>query len=222
MTFSCPATSYCHYCPTQCGVSCIPHQRLMYLYERSLMPPVYQHPVPLYPRQDLEAYTILKQAQDDIVQFVKAGSSLFLYSPYHNNGKTTWACKLMNQYFRKVAGWSHLEHRGVFVFTPHFSQLFRQAVDDDNPAFFEFLKQIKDADLVIWDSIDLEVYGSLLRDQLTSTISYRALYKKSQIFTSATSLNRLESLQQLGPAAVAKIRITCTCLEFCNREWMAV
>lgn len=220
--FRCPAESYCRYRPGNCGESCIPHQRLIHLYELSEMPEAYRHMMALKPGDDLDMYMLLKEAQDDIVEFVKQGKGFFIYSPHHSNGKTAWACKLMNQYFRKVAGWSNLEHRGVFVFTPHFSQLFRQAIDDDDPIFYEHLTRIKQADLVIWDSIDLEHYNPLLRDQLYATIAYRALYSKSQIFTSATSLNRLESIGLLGIGAVAKIKNTCTFVEFRNREWKAV
>ena len=72
------------------------------------------------PSCDLEAYEKLRTIQLNIKQFVNEGTNLYIWSSQVGNGKTTWATKLLLQYFDSVWETCGYTKKGIFVNAPSY------------------------------------------------------------------------------------------------------
>lgn len=85
---------------------------------------------------------------------VERGEGLYIWSESTGNGKTSWACKILSYYFRKVAFKSGLENEGLYIYLPTFLDDLRQSYDDPDTDFSELLAMLKNCKLLIIDDKD--------------------------------------------------------------------
>jgi DNA replication protein DnaC len=211
----CQAETYCKSFNeerSKCHEYCIGYVQLQNIYSMSNMPKRYQYAMPLIPpTEDRDAFLFLRDFQLDVVRHVEEGHGLFIHSSTKGNGKTSWSCKIMNEYFRHVAMTNNLRCRGLFVNVPDFLDQLRDNMDDKEPnEELEDLKNhIKTADIVIWDDIGTENPSKWVRQTLYKFINYRESNGKTQIFTSNIPLADLSAEDYLGERVVDRIKGQC-------------
>lgn len=128
------------------------------LYKLSRVPERYCYNIPLVPdRADLPAFESLKNYMDHVEENVELGEGLYIWSDGVGNGKTSWACKIMSHYFRKIAFKSGLENEGLYIYLPTFLDDLRSSYNEEpDPEFMEVLSMMKNCKLLIMDDIGAE------------------------------------------------------------------
>ena len=166
-------------------------------------------PVRLTPSEvDWDAFCRLADIKDDIVNFVKSGSSIYITSAFTGNGKTTWATKLMLKYFDSVWPGNGLKTRGIFIHVPTFLLQLKNFNTKDEK--FEKLKEeLSNVDLVIWDDIASTSISAYDFSQLLMYIDTRSLNGLSNIYTG--NITDRASLQKaLGIKLTSRIMSSAT------------
>lgn len=198
-----------------CGRYCIGRIQMSNIYKLSNMPKRFRKDIGLIPEnKDRPMFYELKDWMDNVEEHVKNGDGLFLVGRTKGTGKTTWATKIMNEYFRKVALANNLRCRGLFINVPQFFQDLRHSFDNPSEEFNEILENIKDVDLIIWDDIGTESPTRFVRDTLYTYIDYRYANELSQLFTSNVPINQLKDDEWLGDRTVSRILGSCKVMEF--------
>lgn len=217
---NCWAKTYCKGFPNQCGYHCVGFAQLATLYNMSYMPLRYQRNVSLNLEdtdegaKDRGQYLFLKAWMENVESNVELGNGIFIYSKNKGNGKTAWTCKIMNEYFKKVALKNNLRCRGIFINVPSFLQLMRDAMDSPSEETEEMIASIKSADIVIWDDIGTENPSNWVRERLYDFINYRYSNSMTQLFTSNLSLDELAHEKFMGERIVSRIKGQCQIIEF--------
>lgn len=181
----CWYTSACgKYETSECNASCIRYMEMDYLMQNSGIPRNRQYAVLLTPsKKDVQAFITLKEIKDDILNFVKNGESIYIYSDNFGNGKTTWAIKLLQKYFDDIWVGNGFRCRGIFIHVPTFLTKIKEGIsrrDED----FEILKsRLMSVDLVVWDDIAATKLGDFDHANLLTYIDQRKLQQLSNIYT---------------------------------------
>jgi DNA replication protein DnaC len=162
----------------------------------------------------LDVYKELNRWRLDVKYNVYRGKGLFLYSETKGNGKTSWACKILNEYLKKVCLTNNLKCRGIFVNVPDFLQGVRNEISTDGNDMHELVDHIKEADIVVWDDIGVEKPSDWVREQLYILINYRESNNLSQVYTSNINLSTLQNEKYLGGRIVSRINGQCDKYEF--------
>lgn len=190
----CYAEHYCKKNKQECSEVCGGYRVLKALYSLSRIPVGYQYNIPLVPdREDLPKYEELNAFMKTIVERVEAGDGLYIWSNGTGTGKTSWACKIMSYYFRKIAFNSGLEYEGLYIFLPTFLEDLRASYDNPSPEFDEVLDYVKKCKLLIIDDIGAEKPSEWVRERLLSFINTRVSNGLSTIYTSNISMDELEA-----------------------------
>jgi len=214
----CQAESYCKAFNEErsnCHDLCIGYVQMQNIYELSKMPKKYQFGFQLdKPGRDRESFMQLKNWELNAKENVIDGKGLILYSPTKGNGKTSWACKLMNAYFKGVALNNNMRCRGLFVSVPQFFRDMRDHIRTPSEEMEEKLKNIITADLVIWDDIGCESPTNWVRENLYIFINHREQNNLSQIYTSNVHMEQLKKEQYLGERIVSRMLGQCDLYEF--------
>lgn len=176
-----------------CTEGCIRYMEMDFLMQNSGIPRNRQYPVLLTPsKQDMGAFLILRDIKDDIVNFVKNGESVYIYSDNFGNGKTTWAIKLMQKFFDNIWAGNGFRCRGIFIHVPTFLTKIKEGIsrrDED----FEILKsRLMSVDLVVWDDIAATKLGDFDHANLLTYIDQRKLNQLSNIYTGNLSHDQLQ------------------------------
>jgi len=180
-----------------CNHACIRYLEMRFLMESSGIPEARQQPMYLSPEEeDLQAFRQLKTIKDDILEFVKLGSNLYIYSEKLGNGKTTWAIKLLQKYFDIVWCGNCFKIRGLFVNVPTFLSKLKFNIQDKDEAFDKFRKKLFDVDLVVWDDIAANKLTDYEHSILLTFIDQRKLNNLSNIYTG--NLGEKELFEALG------------------------
>lgn len=164
--------------------------------------------------KDLKKYEYLAQVKDNINEFVQEGCSLYIYSEYPGNGKTSWAVKLLNQHIKNVCETGNTNTNtdlvGLFVNVDEFlvSQVKPLAIDQ------HFLYLCKNVDLLILDDIGCSKLSSLEEQVLRSIIDTRLVNGKSTIYTSNAIDDTLCDV--VGGRLCSKILDSSTIVELIN------
>ncbi len=203
-SIGCYAEEYCKKAP-DCNKYCVGYVQMRNVYHFSRIPMRYRKKVELKASGDKAAFIELKGWMDNVEENVNDGKCIFITSPNKGNGKTSWACKIMNEFFRKVALSNNLRCRGVFVNVPEFLQEIRSEISSGKNITGPLIEDIKAADLVIWDDVGTEKPSDWVREQLYILINHRDANQKSQIYTSNLSLEQLKDDRYLGDRIVSRI-----------------
>lgn len=188
----CFAEDYCKRDRSECSEVCGGYRVLRALYRLSRVPERYCYSIPLSPEdEDIKAFEALDAFKSDIVQNVSEGKSLYIWGKNTGCGKTSWACKIMSYYFRKVAFESGLENEGLFIYLPTFLEDLRNSYSNPDEDFAEVLEMVKKCKLLIIDDIGAEKVTEWVRERLVSIINTRVSGGLSTIYTSNLSPDEL-------------------------------
>lgn len=186
---------YCEVCDYEepCKKLCKRHLITKSMLEQSNIPKVRQKVNVLIPDNcDIDAFTKLADIRENIVDFVKSGNSLYIASSTCGNGKTTWAIKLMLQYFNDI--WEHtaFEAKGVFISVNTFLYESKQNISRPSDDFEDLKERLLQVDLVVWDDIAVTNMSNYNFDLLYTIINQRAFEGRCNIFTGNVLPGELE------------------------------
>lgn len=138
----CYASDYCQKDKSSCSDVCGGYRVLRALYNLSRIPERYRYTIALKPEngEDLEAFTKLDNYKNDVLSMVDEGRGLYIWGKSTGNGKTSWACKIMSYFFRKIAFNTGLENEGLYIFLPTFLEDLRDNYDNKDPEFDEMYR----------------------------------------------------------------------------------
>ena len=206
----CYASDYCQKDKSSCSDVCGGYRVLRALYNLSRIPERYRYTIALKPEngEDLEAFTVLDNYKNDVLSMVDEGRGLYIWGKSTGNGKTSWACKILSYYFRKVAFKSGLENEGLYIYLPTFLDDLRQSYDDPDTDFSELLAMLKNCKLLIIDDIGAEKSTEWVNERLLSIINTRMMKGLSTIYTSNCSLDGIG--KRMGERIRSRIRGSVT------------
>lgn len=196
----------------QCA-NCIRYSEMKYLMENSGLSKKRQQPIPLDGSKDPKAFQVLSEIKDDIKNFVNNGESLYIFSEYTGNGKTSWSIKLLLKYFDTIWAGNGFRVRGYFQHVP---TLFNILKDFSKP--HDVLKNVLETcDLVVWDDIASTKLSDFDRTQLLMFIDSRVSEGLANIYTgNLTSQSALQNA--VGDRLASRIWNTSTLIEFKGKD----
>ncbi len=143
---------------------------------------------------DREQFIQLKAIQDNILTFVNEGNNLYIYSIQAGNGKTSWAIRLLQSYFKKIWLKTELKCRALFINVPSFLLALKANINEPNEYYKHINEYVLDCDLVIWDDIGNKVGTEFEISHLLSIIDTRINSGKANIYTSNILPDQLGNL----------------------------
>lgn len=222
----CYARSYCKGFDTNiCNYECVAYHQLNNIFELSGMPKRYRHHIPLVPENiDRQKFLELKdwitvteengKFKHNVIDKVQAGLGLLLWSETKGNGKTSWAAKIMQAYFRAVGLRNNLRTRGIFVNVPELLEQMRNNMNFPTEEHTALMHNLKTVDMVVFDDIGTESPTNWVREQLYIIINKRYSEGLCSIFTSNMSLAQLGHEDVLGDRIASRINGSCDKIEF--------
>lgn len=200
----CYAESYCKKDKSSCSELCGGYRVLRALYNLSRIPESYRYAISLKPDQeDLPAFVALDEYKEAVVDRVEEGKGLYIWGKSTGSGKTSWACKIMSHYFRKICFDTGLENEGLYIFLPTFLEDLRDNYDNKDPEFEQVLSMVKGCKLLIIDDIGAERVTEWVRERMVSIINTRVSNNLTTIYTSNLSPEELKS--ELGDRISSRV-----------------
>ena len=200
----CFAEDYCKRDRAYCSEVCGAYRVLRALFNLSRMPERYRYTIKLTPDgQDLKAFTSLNEYKDGVLQKVEDGQGLYIWGGSTGTGKTSWACKIMSHYFRKITFSTGLENEGLFIFLPSFLEELRNSYSDKDPDFEQMLEMVNNCKLLIVDDIGAERVTEWVAERMVSIINRRSSNGLCTIYTSNLSPEQLK--EKLGDRIASRV-----------------
>lgn len=201
-------------CTNKCSPSCIRYIQMSRLLELSNLPTKYQKPIKIISvDEDRPSYLKLANIKENIVNFVKDGKNLYICSSTCGNAKTSWAVKLMLNYFDRMWPNSYDVTRGLYVHVP---TLLLDIKNFGNVP--EYVSRLKEADLVVWDDIAFSKLTEYEHEQLLQIIDNRMANGLSNIYTSnITDIDEFTSY--VGNRLSSRIYNSSEVIEFKAGDW---
>lgn len=179
----------------ECNETCLRFIEFNSLINQSEIPVQFNGPVVLTPDKcDTDTFERLQKLSTIMDQFVADGKNLFIHSINVGNGKTSWAVKLMLNYFDKVWAGNGMQARGLFIHTPTFLQKLKENIEAKNLDLPFLRKRIAEVDLVVWDEVVLNTFSNYDMQYILGYIEARINSKKANIFTANGNDKQLEYL----------------------------
>lgn len=208
---------FCKNYKEDCMLNCIRYNEMNYMMESAKIPKGNQFHNKLIPQVlDIENFKLLNEIKTDILNFVKNGENLYIYSKYFGNGKTTWAIKIMQNYFNKIWAGNGFTQRGLFIHVPSFLTKFKEVINKKDEEFEDIKKQLLEVDLVIWDDIAAGKLTDFDHTNLLTYIDQRKLNGKSNIYTG--NLNEHELVEALGNRLKSRVWNDSTVVELYGND----
>jgi len=200
----------------KCSGACPRYMEMHYLMNHANLPTSKMAPIRLTPTTaDTPAYKELKEIQKDINNFVTGGESLYIYSRYFGNGKTSWGIKLLHSYFDCIWLGNGFRCRGIFISVPDF--LYRIKNFKVVDAEFEYIKSLlAKVDLVIWDDVGATNMSGFDYGNLLYFIDQRVLDNKSNVYTG--NLSQKELIKVVGDRLTSRIWNNSIRVEFRGKD----
>lgn len=200
----CYAEEYCQKDRAECSELCGGYRVLRALYRLSRIPVTYSFSMPLIPEdEDVEAFEELNNFKENILQNVSEGKNLYIWGDNTGCGKTSWACKIMGYYFRKIAFDSGLENEGLYIYLPTFLEDLRNSYSNPDDDFTEVLEMVRKCKILIIDDIGAENVSEWVRERMVSIINTRVSGGLSTIYTS--NLSPEDLVKQLGERVGSRV-----------------
>lgn len=206
------------FCKQDCSSACMRYLEFNYLLKSSSIPKVKQKVNRLTPDScDVLSFEILARIRDNIVQFVNEGHNLYIYSDICGNGKTTWAIKLMLQYFNEIWAGNGFIRRGLFINTPTFLSTCKFTISNPDKSFDELREDLTKVDLVIFDDIASTKLSEYDYNTLLNYIDQRVLNERATIYTGNVQPKNMQNY--LGNRLASRIcNSNSTCIELKGRD----
>lgn len=169
------------------GIFCIKNFKMNSLYDLALMSERQRQHIQLSPDRDgtdSDKFSILKQYEEHVQEFVAQGKSLYIYSTNCGNGKTSWALRLAQSYLNSIWHSSSIECKVLFINVPKFFLKLKDNIGNTNEYITHIKKYVIDCDLVVWDDIGTKVGTEFEVENLLNIINNRIDNGKSNIYTS--------------------------------------
>lgn len=169
----------------ECSIDCIRYSEIDFLLKHSGLPLDLRGKTILYPdKVDLQAFYELANIKDNIVNFVKEGHNLYLYSDNVGNGKSSWLAKLLKTYFYNVWAGNGYKVRGYFLNIPTFLIKLKENIRLQEEDMDELKEIILNVDLLCMDDIAASTLSEFEHNYLLYIIEYRLSNKKSILYSS--------------------------------------
>ena len=182
--------------------------------ENSGLPKKRQQPIPLDGSKDPKAFQLLADIKNDIVNFVENGESLYIFSEYTGNGKTSWAIKLLLKYFDCIWAGNGFRIRGMFVHVP---TMLSKLKNFDDPFLKSYKENLSNTDVIIWDDIASTKLSDYDIQQLLIIIDQRVSEGLANIYTgNLTSHEMLKNA--VGDRLASRIWNMSTLVEFKGKD----
>ena len=166
---------------------------------------------------DLPAFEALNEYKESVLEKVEAGDGLYIWGKSTGCGKTSWACKIMSHYFRKIAFSTGLENEGLYIFLPTFLEDLRDNYDNKDPDFEQVLSMVKNCKLLIIDDIGAERVTEWVRERMVSIINTRSSNGLCTIYTS--NLSPEELTEELGDRIASRVLGSSKVIEISGGDW---
>lgn len=189
-----------------CNSFCVKKFKLDYLYDEAMFSDFQRTYMSLYiddNQTDLEEFNRLKVIQDNILTFVSRGDNLYLCSKNCGCGKTSWALRLVQEYFNKIWPKCKLECKALFINVPKYLLAIKDNITEKSEYVSHIKENILDCDIVIWDDICNKFGTEFELTNLLNIIDYRISHNKSNIYTSNILPNDLK--QYMGDRLESRI-----------------
>lgn len=119
---------------------------------------------------------------DDIKYFVKHGYNIYMWGDT-GCGKTSWATKLLTNYFAAISETNAFQCAGLYISVPSFLRDAKLHMTYKQPDYLELLQTIQTCDIVVWDDIIQTGPTDYESQWLYSYINERMFANKCNIFT---------------------------------------
>lgn len=201
-----------------CNENCIRYKLMKSLFSQSQLPEVRWSYVDLVANVygDALVFQKLSEISYNIVDHVKSGSNLYLFSENCGNGKTSWAIRLMYSYFDKIWHKSCFDCKALYVDVPKFLYNCKQSISLEIKGFDDFCALIPTVDLVIWDDIGVSKITDFEHQILFRYIDERISGGKSNIYTS--NKNKQELAEVVGDRLTSRIYNCSQVFEFVEKD----
>ena len=216
----CFADAYCKkknesYCSELCGA----YRVLRALYNLSRLPDRYRYNIVLEAKnqEDLTAFMALNDYKENVLEKVKAGEGLYIWGKSTGCGKTSWACKIMSHYFRKIAFSTGLENEGLYIFLPTFLEDIRRSYDSEDQDFEQVLSMVENCNLLIVDDIGAEKVTDWVAERVVSLIHRRYSNGLCTIYTSNLSPEELK--EKMGERVASRVLGSSKVIEISGGDW---
>lgn len=189
-----------------CGSFCMRLFKLDYLYKEALISPSQRKHVPLRidaDGTDEDAFSRLKNIENNIETFVADGNNLYIHSVICGNGKSSWALRMVQTYFNKIWLKTSLRCRALFINVPRLLLALKDNISEKSDYVQHIKENILTCDIVIWDDIATKQTTTFESEHLFSMIEARIAEGKSNIFTSNLTENELH--KALGDRLYSRI-----------------
>lgn len=201
----------------ECNPGCIRYMEMDYLMQNSGIPRNRQYAVSLTPsKPDIKSFVSLKEIKDDMIEFVKNGENVYIYSDNFGNGKTTWAIKLMQQFFDDVWAGNGFRSRGIFIHVPTFITKIKEGISRRDEDFETLKSRLLKVDLVIWDDIAATKLSDYDHTNLLTYIDQRKLNQLSNIYTG--NLGHKDLQDALGNRLASRVWNDSTPIRFIGAD----
>lgn len=208
---------FCKNYKENCFNNCIRYSEMQYLMESAKIPKGNQFKHTLIPQPiDIDNFKFLAEIKNDVVNFIKNGENLYIYSSNFGNGKTTWAIKIMQSYFNQIWAGNGFTQRGLFIHVPSFLTKFKEVINKKDESFEDLKQQLLEVDLVIWDDIAAGKLTDYDHTNLLTYIDQRKLNGKSNIYTG--NLNEKELTEALGNRLKSRVWNDSTIVELFGND----
>lgn len=166
--------------------NCIKLIKLDYLFDQACVDLNMRKNVDLFltTEQDRKAFSTLANIKENINEFIKNGSNLYIYSSNVGNGKSVWALKLLQAYIYSIWSNSKLECKALWIHVPQFLLALKDNISEKSDYIAHIKKNILDCDLVIFDEFGEKTSTQFETEHLLSYINTRLSLGKSCIYTS--------------------------------------
>lgn len=177
-----------------CSPSCIRYIEMNNLLTKSRLPSKFFKPVVMdVPKEDAGAYSYLLKIASDMKNVVDNGKNFTLYSSKTGNGKTTWAVRLMQNYFNQIWNGNGLQTKGIFINVPTFTNLVKQSFSSEDESVAKLQKLLPTVPLLVLDDIGATKLSEFDISLLTTIVDSRIMNGKSTIFTTNCDKKQLEA-----------------------------
>jgi DNA replication protein DnaC len=195
---------YASVCEKECQGECNDCRHMQLLLDHGKIPKKFQHPHKMIPQPcDEKAYESLYDIASNIVDFVDDGKSLYIHSANTGNGKTTWAIRMLLNYFHWAKDYYFEELVGAFVNVPEFLYQCKSEIQLPTTEFAKFKKSLFDCKLLVLDDICVHKSSDFDMTFLYTLINHRVADGLSTIYTSNVLHKDLKN--QLDSRIVSRI-----------------
>lgn len=195
-----------------CKKACIRYVEMNFMLNNSNIPKAKQKINTIIPDEcDVKAFMRLSKIRENIVDFTENGNSLYIYSTNCGNGKTTWAIKLMLQYFHECWAGNGFKERGIFIHIPTYLYMCKQNISHTDEYFEQLKLLLLEVDIVVWDEVASSKLSEYDYNNLLVLLNQRELRCKANIFTGNIEPNQLNSY--IGNKLTSRVLNSCELIE---------